>query len=331
MRDLKRALLFLFVALAAAPADAGTASLHFDAYDGTLRVDDESFTLPRGDWLAEMARFRAALARGEDCTELARGLGAELLGAAQQRLSESDVWLVEPLEMAPLSALRTPWSGRPVLEHATVSYGIPSTAAWTAPSKAASGILIVAPFAPENDPHIDAPDTLQWEMTAMERHVELVPRNDANRVGLAAVLAERKYALCWLRGGPGDFSELSPLLPAIAPLLLWTHPIGPSDPARILALAGSYAPDGGTLLVDLYRRSESRSASGCATLLEALGEGETAAKALQRARLELARRGGLRDWAGWICVGEARVTAELHRPGWIQRLLRRRPASSSLH
>jgi hypothetical protein len=328
MRDLKRTLLFLSVAVAALPVDALTVSLRFDAEAGILRVYEESYSLPQGDWLVEMARFRAALARGEDCTELARTLGAELLGSAQSRLSEADTWLVEPLEMAPLSALRTPWSGHPVLEHATISYGLEPVAASNEATMRGSGILIVAPFAPLNDPLIDAPDTLQWEMMAMERHVELLPRNDCNRAGLAAVVAERSYALCWLRGGSADFSELAPVLPAAAPFLLWTHPMGSSDPARVLALAGSYVHAAGTLVVDLYRRSEGHSAIGCATLLQALSEGETAPAALRRARLELARKGQLRDWAGWICVGNPSATVEVHRPNWFLRLLRRRPSSA---
>jgi hypothetical protein len=265
---------------------------------------------------------------GDESNQLCHELGVALLEPAQELLREAELWIVEPPEAAPLSVLFAPWSGRRVLEEATVVYRSGAEGSRREFPRG-SGALIVSPFVQGNDSLVDMPDTLQWEWMAAERTVELVPRNDAHVDGVSAILEERgRYAVCWLRAEQEQFGRLEPAIRGIAPLILWTQPIVAVDPELTLARAGGYEATTQTLIADIYRRSEARSARGLAKLLAGLAEGLRASEALREARLELAREGTTRDWAGWICLGAGDTTIELRRPSWFQRWLRRAPVSA---
>jgi hypothetical protein len=221
------------------------------------------------------------------------------------------------------------------------------------------GVLAIAPFTPGAQPGRDDPDTLVWAMRKAARTVDLVPRNDSGPDAIQGAFAERKYGVTWLRADPQEAHALLPALDRGPLLLWWSLPVAlTAAKASASGGAGAGTPEGAPfgggvpvtlappsapagwefardwaagvkgLAMDLWPRPHQASSAGATAFLEALQQGSGAADAL-RAGCEALRRAGApaAQWAGWIYVGNPDLTAQIDRPGWLQRAIQSKPGA----
>lgn len=312
--------LLCVLALLTATEARAAARLQFLTDDGVLLVNGQRFAVEVDDPARRMRELREGAALGELSEALARELGAALLGPAADILRTEERWIITPPAMAGLAALQLPGSAQRVVDEVELVYRF-EHAAHDEANIAAGGVLVVAPLVDGFDDLLDMPDTLLWELRGIERHVELVPRNDATQRSVAAALGERSHGLAWLRATPQQATALAPALIASAPVILWTHPAKPVDRDLVLPTTRSWIVPGRSVVVDLWNRSEGRAAPYWERFFGALSEGDDVAGALARARRMAAADAAPELWVGWIVLGDDALRVDFAPPGFWRRWL----------
>jgi len=320
MRIPWQAKLLCALALLTATEVRAATRLQFLLADGVLLVDGKHHSVDVDDPAERMLQLRESAARGEWDENLSRELGAALLGPAAELLRTEERWIVTPPAMAGLAALYLPGSDRRVVDEHELVYRFDNEDR-DPPTIAAGGVLVVAPLVDGFDDLLDMPDTLLWELRAIERNVEQLPRNDATQRSVAAALGERSHGLAWLRATPPQASSLAPALIASAPLILWTHPALPVDRDVVLPTARGWVVSGRSIVVDLWNRSEGRAAPYWNSFFGTLAEGGDVAGALARARRMAAADAAPELWVGWIVLGDDTLRVDFDAPSFWRRWL----------